>query len=114
MEDVEILNKINLQFIEAFRRGSWEILRPILSDSFSYLDGSTGEVWDRHSYAIDLEGNAIPKIEIDQVVVHVDGEVAAISARVSSGSGKYSRYLDTYFKRDGQWLCSHACVWPLA
>jgi hypothetical protein len=45
VEDTQVLTRLNLQFIEAFRQGSWELLEPILSPSFSYLDGATGEVW---------------------------------------------------------------------
>jgi hypothetical protein len=50
VDDTEALTKLNLQFIEAFRRGSWELLEPILSPSFSYLDGATGEVWSHERY----------------------------------------------------------------
>jgi hypothetical protein len=44
MDDLAALTDLNVQFIGAFRQGSWELLEPILSPSFSYLDGETGEV----------------------------------------------------------------------
>jgi hypothetical protein len=47
MDDTAQLEQLNEQFIEAFRQGSWELLAPILAPSFSYLDGSSGEVWAR-------------------------------------------------------------------
>jgi hypothetical protein len=111
--DTDALTQLNLRFIEAFRQGSWELLAPILSPSFSYLDGATGEVWSHERYVENLRGNPSPALAIDQVVVHVDGDAAVVSARTSRRPGRYSRYVDTYERRDGGWLCVHACVWPL-
>src|SRR5947209_1950909 len=71
MDDIQVLTDLNLQFIESFRRGSWELLQPILSPSFSYLDGETGEVWDQERYIEDLRSNPLPTLGIDQVTVHV-------------------------------------------
>jgi hypothetical protein len=113
VDDVEALTKLNLQFIEAFRRGSWELLEPILSPSFSYLDGATGEVWTHERYVENLERNPAPALAIDEVTVHVDGDTAVVSARTSRQPGKYRRYVDTYARRDDGWQCVHACVWPL-
>lgn len=113
MDDTTLLTSLNLQFIEAFRQGSWELLEPILSPSFAYLDGATGEVWAHESYVEDLRSNPSPALAIDQVVVHVDGNAAVVSARTSGGQGRYNRYVDTYERRDNGWVCVHACVWPL-
>jgi hypothetical protein len=113
VNDTDVLRELNLQFIEAFRQGSWELLAPILSPSFSYLDGVTGEVWDHERYVADLRSNPSPALAIDQVVVHVDGDTAVVSARTSRRPDRYSRYADTYERREGGWLCVHACVWPL-
>ncbi len=113
MNDVDVLTELNLRFVEAFRQGSWELLAPILSPSFSYLDGATGEVWDQDRYVKDLRSNPQPTIGIDQVVVHVDGDVGVVSARSSTEPGRFNRYVDTYERRDDGWACVHACVWPL-
>ena len=113
MDDVKELTELNLHFIEACRKGSWGMLSQILSPSFSYLDGATGEVWDQQRYIDDLEGNPLPTLEIDQVAIHVDGDVGVVSARTFTGSGRYSRYLDTYERRAEGWRCVHASVWPL-
>jgi len=113
MDDVEELVLLNNQFIEAFRRGSWPTLEPILSENFRYLNGKTGEEWSIYEYAVDLASHPVPALAIDQVVVHVDGGTAIVSARSSSVAGRYSRYLDTYERRNGAWECVHACVWPL-
>ena|SRR5215211_761048 len=113
MNDLEALTAANLQFIDAFRNGSWELLEPLLSPFFRYLDGRTGELWDLPRYVADLRNNPQPTIGIDQVVIHVDGTVAAVSARSFTRPGRYNRYVDTYERRGAQWLCFHACVWPL-
>src|SRR5215211_52564 len=57
MDDAQVLTELNLQFIEAFRRGSWELLEPILSPSFRYLDGATGEVWAHGRYVENLRSH---------------------------------------------------------
>jgi Domain of unknown function (DUF4440) len=113
-DDEAVLRVLNEQFIEAFRRGSWELLRPILSPSFAYLDGATGEVWSHERYVENLESKPAPALAIDQVVVHVDGDTAVVSARTSRLPGRYGRYVDTYARRPDGWQCVHACVWPLA
>jgi hypothetical protein len=110
--DVEVLTSLNLRFIDAFRKGSWELLKPILSPAFSYLDGATGDVWPIERYIADLDQPA-PTIAIDEIRIHVAGEVAVVSARSSVRPGTFNRYVDTYERRDGGWLCAHACVWPL-
>jgi hypothetical protein len=113
MEDVEALTKLNVRFIAAFRDGSWQKLQPILSPSFRYLDGATGEPWSHERYVENLDGHPAPSLAFDQLVIHVDGDTAAVSARTSRQPGKFSRYLDTYERRGDSWVCVHACVWPL-
>lgn len=114
MTDIEILTARNEQFIEACRQGSWTMLSPVMSPGFSYTDGATGEVWDHDRYVKDLEENPLPELTIDQVVVHVDGDTAIVSARTKArAGGRHNRYVDTYTRRDGEWLCVHATVWPL-
>lgn len=113
MDDADTLSNLNAVFIEAFRQGSRDLLMPILSPSFTFLDGATGETWTRERYVASLEQNALPTLAIDQVNIHFDGNAAFVSARTSRGAGSYSRYVDTYERRDGAWLCVHACVWSL-
>ena len=93
--------------------GSWETLEPVLSDSFAYLDGGTGDVCPHERYVDNLRANPSPALQIDQVVVHVAGDTTVVSARTSRGRGRYSRYVDTYARRGDGWECVHACVWPL-
>ena len=113
MDDTATLTELNERFIEAFRQGSWELLAPILSASFSYLDGATGEVWAHERYVDNLRDNPSPALAVDQVVLHVDGNIAVVSGRTSHQPGQYRRYVDTYERRGNEWLCVHACVWPL-
>jgi hypothetical protein len=113
MDEVLALTRANLRFIEAFRVGSWALLEPILSPSFRYLDGATGETWELARYIESLRTNPIPHITIDQVMIHIDGDVAAVSARSSAQPGRHSRYLDSYHRSTEGWKCFHACVWPL-
>jgi len=111
--DVELLNGANTQFIEAFRQGSWSLLEPLLSPSFRYLDGHTGELWDTPRYIEDLLEHPQPSLRIDQLVIHIDGDTASVSARTHSDLKRNNRYLDTYHRESGRWYCVHACVWPL-
>jgi hypothetical protein len=113
VDEIEVLTELNLRFIEAFRRGSWELLEPILSPSFSYLDGATGDAWDQDRYVQDVR-RSLPSLAIDQVVVHVDGDVGMVSARSFTRPGRFNRYVDTYARRADGWICVHACVWPLS
>jgi hypothetical protein len=114
MDDNELLNQLNERFIEAFRQGSWNLLEPVLAPSFSYLDGATGEVWPHERYVKTLEASSAPSLSIDNVVIHVSGDTAVVSARTSRSPGTYSRYIDTYQRGQDGWKCVHACVWPLA
>ncbi len=113
MEDTGRLAELNDRFIEAFRRGSWELLEPILAPSFSYLDGASGEVWSHERYVDNLRSHPAPALVLDQVVIHVDGHTAIVSGRTCRRAGSYRRYLDTYERRSEGWRCVHACVWPL-
>jgi ketosteroid isomerase-like protein len=115
VDDIAVLTACNEHFIDACRLGSWEKLREILGDDFRYLDGRTGETWDQVRYAADLRRNGAPSLTIDEVVIHVAGNTATVSARTSSDAvpHRHNRYLDTYERRDKAWLCVHACVWPL-
>ena len=60
MDEVLALTRANLRFIEAFRVGSWALLEPILSPSFRYLDGATGETWELARYIDNLRANPSP------------------------------------------------------
>jgi len=115
VNDIAALTARNEHFIEACRRGSWEMLQLIVGEDFQYLDGRTGQEWDQARYVSDLRANPAPALTIDELRIHVVGDAAMVSARTASGAehGRRNRYLDSYARRDGQWVCVHACVWPL-
>jgi hypothetical protein len=113
MDDTAELERLNEQFIEAFRQGSWALLEPILSPRFQYLDGASGEPWPMEKYIHNLDGHASPELSIDELVIHIDGDTAVVSARTSRRPNRHNRYVDTYERRDGTWRCVHACVWPV-
>lgn len=113
MDDVAVLTELNRQFVDARRRGAPEDLQYICSPSFSFLDGATGEVWKTDRFIQDVVENPSPLVRIDQLVIHVDGNTAAVSARTLRLPNSSNRYLDTYERREGEWRCVHSCAWPL-
>jgi hypothetical protein len=114
VDDIAALTARNEHFIEACRRGSWEQLRQILGRDFRYLDGRTGQVWDPNRYAADLLHNPAPpghrRGRDPRRREHRD---RIGRTRSDTRPHRHNRYLDTYERRDGHWLCAHACVWPL-
>jgi hypothetical protein len=58
--DIKELTELNLQFIDALA-GQVEILEPILSPSFRYLDGKTGEVWEPQRYIDNVRSAPLPR-----------------------------------------------------
>ena len=109
--DEELLRALNAQFIDACREGSWEQLQQVLDPAFRYVDGGSGELWDTDDYIADLRANPTPSLSIDQVVVHVAGDTAGVTARTSNGHGRHNRYLDVYQRSPDGWACVQACVW---
>ena len=112
MDDAAQLTQLNDRFIAACRAGSWDDLEPILSSRFRYVDGVTGSRWEMDRYRDDLCAHPNPELSIDQVVVHLAGDTAGVSARTSNGTGRHHRYLDVYARESGEWKCVQACVWP--
>jgi Domain of unknown function (DUF4440) len=102
MGDTAELERLNKQFIEAFRQGSWALLEPILSPRFQYLDGASGEPWQMEKYIHNLDGHASPELSIDELVIHIDGDTAVVSARTSRRpANRHNRYVDTFERRAG-------------
>lgn len=110
--DEQTIRVLNDRFIAACAAGSWEMLRPVLSESFAYVDGETGEAWDHERYVASIADDRSPDLTIDQVVIRVVGDVACVSARTSNGTGRHNRYADIYARGPGGWACVQAMVWP--
>jgi Domain of unknown function (DUF4440) len=113
LTDLEQLTAHNERFVEATRRGTWAILQPVLAPLFEHLDGATGEVWEIDRYMRHLRHNPAPTLRVDQLVIHINGNTASVSARSLRLPATTFRYLDTYERRDGEWLCVHSCRWPV-
>jgi len=109
------LRALNERFIAACRAGSWQRLGVILDEDFRYLDGRTGQTWDRARYVADVQANPSPSLRSGEPVIHVAGQTATVLARTRRDDrpGRASRCLGTYARPDGRWLCVHACGWPL-
>jgi hypothetical protein len=115
VDDIAALTVRNEHVTGACRQGPREQPRHILGSGFRYLGGRTGEAWDQVRYAANLRHNPAPSPAIGQVVIHVAGNTAAVSARTRNNSRlhRHNRYPGTCERRGGHWLCAHGCVWPL-
>lgn len=110
--DEQTIRVLNDRFIAACAVGSWEMLRQVLSESFGYVDGETGEAWKHERYVASIRNDRSLELTIDQVVIRVASDVACVSARTSNGTGRHNRYVDIYAREDGGWACIQAMVWP--
>ena len=72
---------------------------PLLARSCSYLNGATGKTCDMERYVKHLKENLALSLTIDQVVIHVDGDTAVVSARAWPRPSQTNRYLETYERR---------------
>jgi hypothetical protein len=57
------------------------------SPPFVHLDGATGEVWTQERYIEDLPTAPLPAIEIDQVALHIGGDIVTAAFAVRLGRG---------------------------
>ncbi len=114
MDDTQRLLELNEQFIGGFRAGLREQVEPLLAPDFVYLDGVTAERRDRAGYLGTMTGPS-PTLAVDQVVVHVSGDVAVVAGRITRDGTSFRRYVDTWVRRsdDAGWSCVHGCLWPL-
>ena len=114
MDDTQRLTELNEQFIGGFRTGSLEQVDAVLAPDFVYLDGVTAETRDRSAYLATMTGPS-PTLAVDQVVVHVSGDVAVVAGRITRDGATFRRYVDTWARRpdDRDWTCVHGCLWPL-
>ena len=60
-------------------------------------------------YVADLDGRPMPTLTFDQLVIHVDGDVAVVSARSSTRPDRHNRYVDTY-ERPREQLAVRPCL----
>jgi hypothetical protein len=113
VDDTKSIIGLNNQFIEAFRHGSWDLLAPILSPSFVYLDGNTGDVTDRDTYAKTWTAIRFPSSSSTRSWCMSTVTRRSCPPVRRSSPVVTSRYVDSYERRDSRWTCSHAYVWRL-
>jgi hypothetical protein len=85
VDDIETLTELNRRFIEAFRR----VPGNTFSRSFrrrSLTERSHGGGVDARAVPGDPQNNPQPALGIDQVVVHVDGDVGVVSNRAPTST----------------------------
>jgi hypothetical protein len=57
-------------------------------------------------YVADVERRALPTIDVDQLRIHVAGNVPVVSVRSFTRPDRFNRF-NTYERRDGAWgLCA--------
>jgi hypothetical protein len=115
VDDIAALAARDEHVTGACRQGPREQLGQMLGSGVRYLGGRAGEAWDEDRYAANLRHNPAPSPAIGQVVIHIAGSTAAVSAHTRSDTRprRHSRYPGTCERRGGHWVCLHGCVWPL-
>ena len=113
-KDLELLTKLNDDYIQSVQRSDVKRFNEILSQDFlcTMADGS---LLDRKSF---LEQTAQPvtikNLQAHEVNVRLMGDVAIVHARTSytlpDGKEGGGRYTDVWAKRDGQWVAVSAHV----
>ena len=113
-DDLEVLSKLNQDYIDSVQRSDVKRFGEILSDDFlcTMADGS---LLDRKAF---LEQTARPvtikNLQAHDVNVRLMGDFAIIHARTSytTADGKESggRYTDVWARRGGRWLAVSAHV----
>ena len=112
--DLELLTKLNDDYIQSVQRSDVKRFNEILSDDFlcSMADGS---LLDRKAF---LEQTAKPvtikNLQAHDVNVRLMGDIAIIHARTSyamaDGTQGGGRYTDVWARRNGRWVAVSAHV----
>jgi ketosteroid isomerase-like protein len=112
--DVELLTKLNTDYLSSDQNSNVERYEEILADDF------TASLPDLHLYGreefLELISNPRPFTDLstDNVVIRVLGEFALIHGHITfkslDGVAREGRYTDEWQRRDGKWLCVGANV----
>jgi ketosteroid isomerase-like protein len=113
-DDLQVLTKLNDDYITSVQRSDVKRFDQILSDDFlcSMADGS---LLDRRAFlAQTAKPVTITNLQAHDVNVRLMGDVAIIHARTSyttaDGTAGGGRYTDVWARRNGQWLAVSAHV----
>jgi ketosteroid isomerase-like protein len=112
--DVEVLTKLNDDYIQSVQRSDVTRFNEILSDDFicSTADGS---LLDRKAFlAQTAQPVTIKNLQAHDVNVRLMGDVAIVHARTSyalaDGKEGGGRYTDVWARRNGRWVAVSAHV----
>jgi ketosteroid isomerase-like protein len=112
--DVELLNKLNIGYVDAVQKSDVRWFEEHLSEDFlnSNPDGS---IVDRAGFLAQIaKPVAIKDLHPVDVRIRLLGEMAIIHARTSytkrDGQPAFGRYTDIWQRRGNRWLCVAAHV----
>jgi ketosteroid isomerase-like protein len=112
--DLEVLVRLNNDYIESVRKSDVKRFREILADDFlcTLADGTLvnrAEFLDRTAQAA-----AVPNLQAHDVNVRLLGDIAIVHARTTfarpDGAPGAGRYTDIWARRKGQWVAVAAHV----
>ena len=113
-QDLELLTKLNADYIDSVQGGNVSRFRELLADDFlaSMPDGT---LLDRGQF---LEATARPvtirNLAAHDVKIRVMGDIAIVHGRTTyvqaNGAPGSGRYTDVWAKRNGRWLAVAAHV----
>lgn len=114
MNDLEILQRLNSDYIASVQNSDTKRFQEILSDDFLNTN-SDGSLVDKAGFLAQIAPKArITNLACHDVNVRVMGDFAVIHARTSytlpDGRDGHGRYTDIWAKRSGKWLCVAAQV----
>jgi uncharacterized protein (TIGR02246 family) len=113
-EDLAILERLNLEYVEADQASDATRFSDLLAEDF--VVQTPGVTRNREEF---LEYIARPRpfkdLEVHDVRVRILGDVALIHGRstytmLADGAEQQALYTDAYQKREGTWVCISACA----
>ena len=112
--DLEVLDALNLDYINAVQAGDVARFEAILAEDF-YCSNPDGSLVDRQGFLAQTARPAtISNLRVHDVLIRQLGEVAIIHARTSyglpDGRQAHGRYTDVWTRRAGAWKAVSAHV----
>lgn len=123
MNDIEVLRKLNAQFIKNFITQDVEAHRQIIHPDFVCIE-NTGNIIGREVYlknwATDFQNSGVDTFSYTDEVIRIFGSTALVRSKSVftkriEGQLKtgYSVYTDTYIKENGRWRCVQVHMTPV-
>jgi ketosteroid isomerase-like protein len=112
--DLDMLVRLNEDYIESVRKSDVSRFREILADDF-LCTLSDGSIVDREQFLVNTaKPSTLRSLEAHDVNVRLMGEFAIVHARttftLADGTPGTGRYTDVWARRQGQWLAVAAHV----